>query len=274
MKKQLAFLGILIIAAAASGCAISDYDGFPGHQTASEAKLWGQEVSFTGTGDPNLDGTYAYTVRYNNRSGHDVNLRIQSYRNPVPSSFSRDGQIDRDGDDVQGRKGILGGTFSPIWTATDPLDGCQFDLTRIQRHGGAPAVPPVLLCATVNEEIDKDLELQASFASFGDLISQLWSGAVTGGFSAELTGLRLGGADIALAQPISINAVSNGVRPTRISVDLSGGGGQALLQAILGNTQDGVPVSVGLSFAGGMVIDLPKGTKAAFSHAALADMLQ
>ena len=44
--------------------------------------------------------------------------------------------------------------------------------------------------------------------------------------------------------------------------------------AILNNTTDGVPVTVRLSFAGGMAIDLPNGMKAAFNHDALGSLLQ
>lgn len=271
MKRSLAFMGILVLAMAASGCAITDYEGFSTHQTAAESKLWGQEISFI-AGDPALDGTYAYTVRYDNRLGRDANLRIYTYRNPVPSSFSRDGQIDRDGDDVQGRAGILGGQFQAQWTVTDPLADCQFFANRIQSHGGAPE-PLAALCATTNEEIDKDLELQASFSSLGNLIDQIWSGAVTGAFTAELTGLRLGSTDVALSQPLSIGARSNGVRPTQLTIDLTGAAGRELLQAILNNTVDGQPVSVRLNFAGGMALDLQNGTKAAFNHSALSSLL-
>lgn len=271
-KLHLTLLMVALVAFVSTGCAITDYEGHPDHQTAAEAKLWGQEVSFI-AGDPAYDGTYAYTVKYDNRGGRDTNLRIYTYRNPVVDSFSRDGLIDRDGDDVQGRSGILGGTFHPRWTVTDPAADCQFFANNIQSHGGAPE-PLAALCATVNEEIDKDLELQASFASFGDLINQIWSGAVNGGFTAELTGIRLGGTTVALSSPLSISAKSNGIRPTQIAVDLSGSSGHELIQAILNNTTDGAPVTVRLNFAGGMAIDLPNGTKAAFNHDALGSLLQ
>lgn len=272
MRRNLSFIGIMVLAIAGSGCAITDYDGLPDHQTQAEAKLWGQEVSFI-TGDPVYDGTYSYTVKYDNRGGRDVNMRIYTYRNPVPNSFSRDGLVDRDGDDVQGSGGILGGKFLPMWTVTDPLADCQFFANRVQSHGGAPE-PLASLCATVNEEIDKDLDLQAAFSSFGDLVSQLWSGAVTGGFTTDLTGIRLGSANVTLSQPVTISAVSNGLRPTRISVNLSGPAGRELLQAIVSNTSDGVLVPVRLSFAGGMTVDLPSGTKAAFNHNAIQNLLQ
>lgn len=271
MKRSFLLLGVLWVALTSVGCAITDYEGHAGHQTASQAKLWGAEVSFI-SGDPTLDGTYAYTVKYDNRGGRDVNMRIHTYRNPVPSSFSRDGQIDRDGDDVQGRSGILGGKFSPQWTVTDPLPDCQFFANNIQSHGGAPP-PPIAFCELAVEEIDKDLELQASFGSVDDLFSQIWSGALNGGFTLELTGVRLGGTPVALAQPFSVGAKSNGIRPMRFSIDLTQPGGQALIQSILSNTTDGAPVSIGLEFAGGMSVDLPSQFKAVFNHSALQGLL-
>jgi len=271
MKRSLAFIGILTMALVASGCAITDFEGYPDHQTSAESKLWGQEIAFL-VGDPAYDGTYAYTVKYNNNGGHDVNMKIFTYRNPVDSSFSRDGQIDRDGDDVQGRKGILGGKFLPQWTATDPLPDCQFDLNRIQSHGNAPA-PPILLCDTVEEEIDRDLELQASFASTADLLAQVWTGSLNNGFTLQLTGLTLGGTNVPLSQPFSIGARANGIRPTRFTFDLSQPGGAALVQAILNNTQNRVPISVGLQFSGGMSVNLPSHIKVAFNHDTLANVL-
>lgn len=275
MKRSFTVGGVLLLALAAlgaSGCAITDFEGYAGHQTSAESKLWAQEVAFI-TGDPAYDGTYAYTVKYNNVTSRDVNMKIYTYRNPVDSSFSRDGQIDRDGDDVQGRKGVLGGKFLPMWTVTDPAADCQFFDNNIQSHGGAPE-PLVALCATTNEEIDRDLELQSSFSSLGNVIDQIWSGALSGNFTAELTGIRLGTTNVTLSQPLSIGAKVTGVRPSRITVDLTGAAGHELIQAILNNTTDGAPVSVRLNFAGGMAIDLPNGTKAAFNHDALGSLLQ
>lgn len=274
MRRSFLLICVAAVAALSTGgCAISDYEGHAGHQTQAEAKLFATEISFTGTGDPALDGTYSYTVKYDNRGGRDSNLKIYTYRNPVPSSFSRDGQIDRDGDDVQGSSGILGGKFLPQWTATDPLPDCQFELNRIQSHGGAPA-PPILLCEVVLEEIDKDLELQASFGNVGDLLNQIWSGALDNGFTAELTGVTLGGVNVPLSHALAVNAKANGIRPTQISVDLGGPGGQALVQAILNNSTDGVPTSLGLNFAGGMSINLPNHLKAVFNHGTLGTIVQ
>ena len=272
MKHRMFLIGVLLMSMAGFGCVISDYEGHAAHQTSAEAKLWGSEISFI-AGDPALDGTYAYTVKYDNRNGRDTNMKIYTYRNAVVDSFSRDGLIDRDGDDVQGRAGILGGKFLPYWTVTDPAPDCQFFDNNIQKHNGAPAEPLAALCEIALEEIDKDLELQASFSSTGDLLGQIWSGALNGGFTAELTGITLGGANVALSQPVSIASKANGIRPIQLSIDLSGPSGQALVQAILNNTSDGVPVSVGLSFSGGMSFSLPSQMTVAFNHDALWNLI-
>lgn len=270
--KRLLSVGFAAMALVSSGCAITDYEGHAGHQTASEARLWGYEVSFEGTGDPALDGTYSYSVKYDNRTARDTNLRILNYRNPVIGSFSRDGQIDREGDDIQGRSGILGGKFYSYWTVTDPAAGCQFDLNRIQSHHGAPP-PPILLCDTVTEEVDKDLELQAPFSSVGDLLGQIWTGSLNNGFTMELTGITLGGVNVPLSSPLSIEARANGTRPMQFSIDMSQAGGASLIQAILANTSNRVPISVGLQFDGGMSLDLPSHTTLAFNHDALWNLL-
>src|SRR4029453_12933915 len=119
MRRYWSLLGAVGVALASVGCAVTDYDGLAEHKTVAEAKLWGQEVSFI-TGDPALDGTYAVTVKYDNHGGRDTNMKITTYRNPVVNSFSRDGVVDRDGDDVQGSSGILGGKFQPQWVVVDP----------------------------------------------------------------------------------------------------------------------------------------------------------
>lgn len=271
MKHSVSFLCMAAMALLTVGCAITDYDGLAGHQTQSEAKLWGTEVSFI-AGDPNLDGTYAYTVKYDNRGGRDANMKIITYRNPVPDSFSRDGVVDRDGDDVQGRSGILGGKFLPQWVAVDPLPGCQFDanITQDHSHGAGPLAS---LCETVLEEIDKDLDLQASFSNAGELLGQIWSGALNNGFTAELNGITINGATVSLAHAVTVNAKANGTRPINVSVDLTQPGGRDLIQAILANTQDGVPVSLGFNFAGGMALKTPGNAKAAFDHTALWNAL-
>jgi len=271
MKHKFLLLAVAAMALVTVSCAITDYDGFSGHQTQAEAKLFGTEIAFI-TGNPDLDGTYSYTVKYDNRAGRDHNLQINTYRNSVPSSFSRDGQIDRDGDDVQGSGGVLGGKFLPEWLAVDPAPDCQFfaNITQDHSHGAGPAIA---LCTSVNEEVDKDLDLQSSFTSTGDLLAKIWSGAVSGGFTVELNGLVINGTNVPLNQTVSIGAVSNSMRPTRLSIDLTQPGGKALIQTILNNTSNGVPVSIGLNFAGGMQFALPAQIKVAFNHDALSHLL-
>jgi hypothetical protein len=265
MSRYWSLLGAVGVAVACAGCAVTDYDGLPGHKTMAEAKLWGQEISFI-TGDPALDGTYAVTVKYDNHGGRDTKMKITTYRNPVVDSFSRDGVVDRDGDDVQGRSGVLGGKFLPQWVVVDPAADCQFFANRIQSHG---ADPMIALCGTTNEEIDKDFELQASFTSFGDLINQIWSGAVADGFTTGLDRVTLGGVEVPLAQAVPITARSNGLRPMQLTVDLTGPGGAALVQALLDHTAPGQLTTLGLGFEGGMSIDLPAQWRVAFNHEAL-----
>src|SRR5262245_3555076 len=269
MMRRFLLLGVAVVMRMMGvGGAISEYEGYPGHKTAGEAKFEAAQIAFSGTGDPNLHGTYAYTAKYaNGAAGHDANMKLYTYRNPAPISFSRDGQIDRDGDNVQGRAGINGGKFSPQWVVTDPAPGCQFYANNIQKQGQAPAIAPLALCDTFDDEVDNDLELQASFGSTGDLLSQIWSGALTGGFTMEVSQIVINGVNFAVYPSASIGATATATRPARFSIDVSQPGSQALIQAILANTQDRTPVSFGLRFEGGMAVDLPARIKVVFDHA-------
>src|SRR5919206_3965747 len=110
-------------------------------------------------------------------------------------AFSRDGCVDRDGDELQQRPGNLGrgpgcnlavpaGKFRPKWWYVDRAPGCQFDLNFKQEFDSPPKNPaPILLCTTApSEEIDKDLDLQGSeqsnlkesFASLDALFGAIW----------------------------------------------------------------------------------------------------
>ena len=46
MKRSSLILGLAAMAMMTAGCAITDYDGVAGHQTSSDAKLWGSEIAF------------------------------------------------------------------------------------------------------------------------------------------------------------------------------------------------------------------------------------
>src|SRR2546425_12561335 len=62
LKKAALSAAIGGMAGFAIGCAITDYDGWSGHQTSSEAKLWGSEGAFSGFGG-GYDGEEFYNVK-------------------------------------------------------------------------------------------------------------------------------------------------------------------------------------------------------------------
>src|SRR2546425_12771400 len=72
LKKAALSAAIGGVAVFAVGSAITDYDGWSGHQTASKAKLWGSEVAFLGfCGDAN--GAHYFPVKYAPGSPGPVN---------------------------------------------------------------------------------------------------------------------------------------------------------------------------------------------------------
>lgn len=273
MKKIGLVLCAILVVALTSGCAITDYGGIPRHRSSNEAKLFGTEISFI-TGDPALDGTYAYTVKYNNSNAQGT-VEIFTYRNAEVESFTREGLVDQDGDDIKNRGGVVGGVFRQKWTAQDSDQSiCGFDANIKQSFGPDHLAPAVTLCQEgFQEEVDRDLDLQASFSSVGDLLSKLWSQTVTGSFTMELTSVKLGSAAaVPLAQPLVIRSESNGSRPIHFSVDLTQPGGAELVRALLANTQHRVAVPVTLGFAGGMTVSSPASFKVAFDHTVLAGL--
>jgi len=268
LKKVALSAAIGGMAVFAVGCAITDYDGWASHMTQSEAKLWGSEVAFSGFGG-DYDGTYSYTVKY--APGSPVT--INSYKNPVVGSFSRDGIIDRDGDDIQGRSGILGGKYNKWWVAVDRIPGsCEF-FTNITFDKSALG-PGIASCNQASEEIDKDFELQDAFASVGDLFAQIWSGALGKSFTVQMTSVTVNGTAIPLANALTINLRQNGIRPMQAAFDLSSPGGQDLIRALLNNTPDKQPVTAGFGFSGGMAFGVPTSLTLAFNHAALQAALK
>ncbi len=277
-------LAVVAVSAVGVGCAITDYRGWPEHKTAAEAKLWGDEIAFSGF-SPALDGTYSYTVQYNCRGlGTSCPVTITSYRNPVFASFSRDGIVDRDGDNIQGKYGstttapaTLSGKFLTAFVAYDDADGCQFY--------GIPGHPPLkqnflktdiqaALCfSAAGEEVDADQDLQQSFSSVGDLFGQIWSGALGRSFTLELKAIELNGVRVDLTNTLSIGASQNGERPISYAIDMGSPGGKDLIRAILNNTASGQPVTVALDFAGDMRVALPVFMTLSFNHDALQKAL-
>jgi hypothetical protein len=301
--------GLLVATLAMSvisiGCAISDYQGWLGHQTESEAKLWGSQVAFLVQPDPTGDsGTYEYTVKYDWRQvTNDPNMtgnqfpvvNIFSYKNPVFAAFSRDGCVDRDGDELQQRPGNLGrgpgcnnavpaGKFRPKWEFEDRLPGCQFFANFKKEYDSPPKNPPsAALCLTApSEEIDKDLELQGSeasntkeaFASVDALLGAIWSGAVGRTFTLNITSVKINGSEISLDVPAALSIQRNDVRPLNIAVDLNSPGAQALIRALLTGTTNGAPATLELTFEGGMHLAQPRIMTVAFDHKYLTELLQ
>ncbi len=275
-RKAALPLGVVLMATFAVGCAITDYSGWAGHQSQSEAKLWGKDVGFGGFGS-DVDGTYNYTVKYDNRAGQGK-VTINSYRNPVLGAFSRDGIVDRDGDDIQGRSGSLtavpatpAGKYNKQFVAVDPTGGssCEFfnNITFDKSAGG----PQLALCIFgASEEVDKDLSLQEAFSSIGDLASQIWSGALGSTFSVALTSITVNGTPITLTNAFTMNVGRNSLRPINLAMDFSSPGGQEVLRALLNNTAHRTPATLSFGFDGGMTFALPGNLTAAFDHDALA----
>jgi len=269
-RKAGSSLAVGAMAAVAIGCAVTDYAGIPSHTTQSEAKLWGKEVAFTGFA-PDLDGTYSYTVKYAPGS----NVVINSYLNPGIISFSRDGLVDRDGDDIQGRSGSAGGKFNKQFVAVDQTPGapCGFfaNITFDKSANG----PGLALCFFgFSEEVDKDLDLQDAFSSLGDLFAQIWSGALASSFTMQLTSVTVNGVTIPLTNAVNLDVRHNGLRPINMAVDGSTPGAQELIRALLNNTPDGESVTLGVGFDGGLSFSLPSGMTVAVNHAALQAALK
>lgn len=269
-RKAALSLAVFAMGAVAFGCAITDYGGIPSHTTQSEAKLWGKEVAFLGFGG-GLDGTYSYTVKYSPGSS----VVINSYQNPGIVSFSRDGLVDRDGDDIQGRGGHAGGKFGKMWVAVDATSGAPCEFFSNITFDKSASGPGLALCFFgFSEEVDKDLDIQDAFSSLGDLFGQIWSGALASSFTMQLTSVTVNGVTIPLTNAVNLDVSHNGLRPINMAVDGSTPGAQELIRALLNNTPDGESVTLGVGFDGGLSFALPSGMTVAVNHTALQAALK
>lgn len=278
--KWVSVLAALSLSVLTVGCAITDYVPGQGHRTAVEAKLRNTEIAFGNVGG--LSGTYSYTVDYDNRSNTGVpglppdNIVINTYRNPVFAAFNRDGSVNRDGSDLQGRKGHIGlppfpanpaGTWNRTFIANDQAPGCQFFANVTF---GAPVIAACFLGPA--EEIDNlDVDLQASFSSFDELLGAIWRGAFTEseGITLDVIGVRFDGELAPIGQPVSIEMRHNGFRPDGFSVVASAAAMSELVQLVKTHTGHLQPVTLGLSCAGGLEFDFPSKLVFAFDHTAL-----
>lgn len=273
MKKLVTRLAVLALFAVVVGCAITDYTGIENRQTTSEAKMWGKEVAWDGVDPAAYNGTYSYTVKYNNHGGV-VDTTINTYLNPIVGSFKRDGIVDVDGDDVQGSGGELGGKFLPFWIYKDSAFGCQFFDNPAQLDK-SPVGPGIGLCfdgpADVVEEIDKDWDIHAAFTDMDQFFKSLWNDQTTSPFALDIAAVRINGVNHYVPQ-FGISIVHNSLRPRNFTIH-NGAGLQAAITEILNATQSGQPVQFGFVTAGGMTIDLPSGVRTAFNHNLLRSMV-
>lgn len=281
--KWASILAILSLSVLTVGCAITDYVPGQGHRTAVEAKLRNTEIAFGNVGG--RSGTYSYTVDYDNQANNGQpglppnNIVIRTYRNPVFAAFNRDGFVNRDGSDLQGRRGHLGpppfpaapaGTWNRTYIANDQAPGCQFFANVTF---GAPVIAACFLGSA--EETDNfDVDLQASFRSFDDLLSAIWSGVLgdSDTLSLDLLGVRINGVTFPISQPISIEMRQNGFRPDGFSVVASDAAISELVDVVKANTVDRQPVTLGLSCSGGLEFDFPSKLLFAFDHTALDNL--
>lgn len=284
MSKLTKVLAVGFTAILLAGC-ITDYGGRFGEMTEGEAKLWGKEIAQLSSPPSPYDGTWAATVKYNLK-GQTVpgvgKVTIYGYQNPVFGAFSRDGTVDRDGDDVQGRAGTLSGFpatpagqyVNGAWSVDNtPGAPCEF-FANIKQDLTGGASPPAALCIFgFAEEIDKDMALQDAFASLDDLLKQIWAGTLRGAFQVDLTSITLNGTPVDLGSAFGIDVQHNGFRPINMALDFTSPGGQALIQALLDNTVDGEATEIGLGFSGGMTLQLPVFMTLAFNHETLRSML-
>lgn len=278
MRRILGVLSIVVLSLGLGACGATDYTGWPGHSTQAEAKLLNEEYAFSGFGAA-LDGTYAYTVKYDNRNGYG-DVTVTTYRNPVPGAFSADGIVDVDGDDIQGSAGSLttapftpAGKFLPYWVYQDSdQSSCGFSANKMKLDKSNGAGPVILVCYYPAEEVDKNLDLQANFSSLDELLGMMWSGMLEQDFSLELSQLVIDGAYVPI-ENMPIDLSHNGRRTTGLTIN-NGPGAQSAIQALLANTEDLVPVRVGLIFEGGLALDVPSNMNIAFNHTALQELVQ
>ena len=191
----------------------------------------------------------------------------------------RDGSVNRDGSDLQGRRGHLGGapfpanpagTWNRTFIANDQAPGCQFFANVTF---GAPVIAACFLGSA--EETDNfDVDLQASFSSFDDLIDSIWKGlfSESDGITLDLVGLRIDSVTHPIAQPVSIQMRHNGFRPDGFSIVASDAAMSHLIDLLKAHTSHLQPVTFGLSCAGGLQFDFPSKLLFAVDHVALAEV--
>jgi len=274
--KVMTRIAVLAMFALIVGCAITDWAPMPGHRTTGEAKLYTKEVGWSNTGYPDLDGTYAFTAKYDMSTGALLGgIYIYTYRNPVLLSWTRDGQFNEDGDYIQGHSGVLGGKYLPQWTAIDyDVNTCGFfsNITFDKTSTG----PGYALCFTpyggiYYAENDRDYEIHGEYANFDQLLNGVWHATSGAPMELDIVGIRFD----QTTRPITTFPATvrhNATMPYSIAFT-PGEGMRSAIQTVLDNTENMTPVNLGVVLAGGLTYDSPGRMKVAFNHDALRKVL-
>jgi hypothetical protein len=288
MRRGIAAFPCFLILLTQLGCAITDYEPWPGHKTQGEAKLLFDEVAFTGF-DPQLDGTYAYSVNYDHSSipvGAFPRITITSWHNnggtivngvASPPAFNPDGLADRTGNLTNEFGSFF---FVPPWTkdakwgkffvAVDTDGDCQLFDNITQDFSGSPTGPGIALCFSGAQEETGDIVELESFKSLDQLVGRIWDGSLGNAFNLSLTSVAFaGGGEHKMINPLSLAMKSTGLRPSTVALDFRTAAGKEFLQSVLNGTVDRAPTSISMSFSGGLRFNLPSTWKVAFNHAAI-----
>ncbi|WP_196139565.1 hypothetical protein [Aliikangiella sp. G2MR2-5] len=283
MRKQVIKFASLMTILIVSGCGYSDYPGHPGHKTQNEAYVPAWSTVISGFGDE-YDGTYVYSVKYNNRnwqkSNYQFNVEIKSYRNKVGSSYPHRPNVFPDADGFDRATGFAGGTYYPYWTATDQdanIDGglANFDQTHPLDEDGNWIEPGLILVANAPEqEVDSvDWDLQSSVKSAGELLNSLISNkGKLNNLSFSIKNIELDGAVYpAGGFQFEVSTQTGGFNQFKI---VNQPATAQLIKSILDNTQDLKKVELKLHLENGMVVGLPKDLSVRFNHKVLRKLGQ
>ena len=262
----------------AAGCGYSDYPGHPGHKTHTEAYVPAWSTVISGW-DADWDGTYVYTVEYDNQTwmkkNYQFDVQIKSYRNTVEGSYPFRRNVFPSGAGFEGATGFSGGVFESYWIAndTDPDNlgfDANFDQSQPLDADGNWIGPGLILGSEAPEqEIDGyDWDLQSGIQNASALLGSI---IANGG---SINGLSLG------VNAISLNGQKHTVDIFNVGFSRNGGQNEILIKnqpsakmlinTILDNTENMKKVKMVLHFDNGMDVATPKGLAVSFNHKALA----
>lgn len=272
---RVAALSLSLIVA---GCGYSDYPGHPGHKTQNEAYVPSLSTVITGFGDE-YDGTYVYSVKYNNRGwqneNFNFNVKITSYKNVVTDSYPHRPNIFPDADDFNKATGFAGGDFSRYWIAEDKdpdvvggLD--NFIQTQPLDGDGNWIEPGLILSIDVPEqEVDRvDWDLQSNVTNASEILSNLISNnGKLSNLQLTVNGLEINGRHFKV-DDFELGVSSNDIGLGQVSIKKQKSISN-LVDTIVNNTENLNRVKLKLHFTNGMAIALPKSISIMFNHSVL-----